>query len=206
MAELNTLLVAGHETTAAAIAWGAELLAHHPDVAAEAATGDAGYVDALAKEVLRIRSPLPLGGTRCLAGEFIIGPHTIPAGVPILVDSWGVHHDPELYPDPAAFRPTRFLEAPPDSYAFLAFGGGAHRCLGASLAQLELKSMLSGMVRRYELRPAQAGPAAPVRRAITLVPQGGGRVVVRAHPSRSRTSLPAALRGSSPTRTTALGT
>ena len=207
VAELNTLLVAGHETAAAAIAWGAELLAHHPDVAAEAVAGDADYVDALAKEVLRIRSPLPLGGARRMVEGSRCGPAHPSRRGPVLVDLlWGVHNDPALYPDPAAFRPTRFLDSPPDSYAFLAFGGGAHRCLGASLAQLEIKSALSGMVGRYELRPARAGVAAPVRRAITLVPEGGGRIVVRAYPSRSRTSLPVEFRGSSSTRTTALGT
>ena len=155
LAELNTLLVAGHETTAAAIAWGAELLAHHPDVAAEAATGDADYVEALAKEVLRIRSPLPLGGARQMVAEFTIGPHTIPAGVPILVDSWGVHRDPEVYADPEAFRPTRFLDSPPESYAFLAFGGGDIGAWGPPLAARD-KGCADA-----DRRPLRAAPGPP---------------------------------------------
>jgi cytochrome P450 len=180
LSELNTLLVAGHETTATAIAWGAELLAHHPEELARARDGDERHLDAVVKEILRSRPPIPIGGARQPVEPFPIDGFTIDPSVVILVDGWGVHHDPDVYPDPDAFRPERFLDEPPDSYAFLPFGGGAHRCIGAALAQLEIKVVLSALLERYDLAPTQDEIAPPVRRAIALVPRGGGRVRVTA--------------------------
>jgi cytochrome P450 len=100
----------------------------------------------------------------------VIGSDTL-----ILVDAQGVHGDPELYPDPEAFRPERFLENPPDGYAYIPFGGGAHRCLGASLAMLELETFLEALVARVELAPA-GPPARRVRRGPILAPDTDGRV------------------------------
>jgi cytochrome P450 len=176
--ELTTLIAAGHETTATAIAWGAELLAHNPAVMAKARDGDDAYLQALAKEVLRICSPVPISSARHVLEPFAIGRWTIPPEVAILVDAHGVHHDPEIYPQPHLFRPERFLEDPPDSYTFLPFGGGAHRCLGASLALLEIKIVLREMLARLELAPISAALAPPVPRGPTLAPRGGGRVRV----------------------------
>ena len=116
--ELVTLIAAGHETTATAIAWGAELLAHNPDVMARAREADDAYLEALAKEILRIRSPLPVVGARHVLEPFVIGRWAIPPQVTILVDAYGVHHDPELYPEPQIFRPERFLEEGSADYAF----------------------------------------------------------------------------------------
>jgi cytochrome P450 len=97
----------------------------------------------------------------------------------VLVDAYGVHHDPEIYPRPEEFRPERFLEAPSDGYAFLPFGGGAHRCLGASLAMLEMKVVFRELLDRFELEPTTAGLAKPVARGPTIAPRGGGRVRVK---------------------------
>jgi cytochrome P450 len=176
--ELITLIAAGHETTATAISWGAELLAHNPAVMATARHSDDSYLQALAKEVLRIRPPIPVSSARHVLGPFAIGRWTIPPEVAILVDAHGVHHDPAIYPQPHLFRPERFLEDPPDSYSFLPFGGGAHRCLGASLALLEIKIVLREMLARLELAPVSASIARPVPRGPTLAPHGGGRVRV----------------------------
>jgi cytochrome P450 len=180
--ELNTLLAAGHETTATAIAWGVQLLAHHPDVLARTRAaleaGEDEYLDALVKEVLRIRPPIPIGGARHVLEPFPMGEHTIGPEVTIIINGWGIHHDPAIYPEPEKLRPERFLEAKPDSYAFLAFGGGAHRCLGAALAQLEIKLVLGAIVSRFELEPVAPEIAPPTRRATALVPRGGGRVRV----------------------------
>jgi cytochrome P450 family 135 len=176
--ELITLITAGHETTATAIAWGVELLVHNPAVMARAREGDEDYLDALVKEVLRIRSPVPLGGGRHVLEPFPIGRWTIPPEVTILVDAYGVHHDPEIYPQPHAFRPERFLDEPPDGYVFLPFGGGAHRCLGAALALLEIKVVLREILTRLELAPASDRPARATRRGVTLAPRGGARVRV----------------------------
>lgn len=180
--ELVALIAAGHETTATAIAWGAQLLAHNPPVreraARAAADGDGDYLDALVKEVLRVRPPLPLAAGRVLYEPFEIGPHTIPAGVHIFIDSWGLHHDPALYPDPDNFRPERFIGQAPEPYTWLPFGGGAHRCIGAGLAELEIKTALASILRRIDLQPAAPAPEFPIRRAVTLVPHQGGRVKV----------------------------
>ena len=78
-------------------------------------------------------------------GEWILGPDVL-----ILVDAQGVHGDPELYPEPQAFLPERFLAAPPDGYAYIPFGGGAHRCLGAGLATLELELFIEALVNHVD--------------------------------------------------------
>ena len=175
--EVKTLLIAGHETTATAISWGVDLLAHHPAVAARlrdaSAAGDAAYLTAAAKEVLRARPVAPVSVARTLHEPT----RGLPAGTVVLADAFTLHEDPELHAQPEAFRPERFLDGEPPPYSYLPFGGGAHRCLGAALAMLELA--LGAVTARFDLRPA-GPPEAPVRRGVTLVPARGGRVVVRA--------------------------
>jgi cytochrome P450 len=180
--DLVTLIGAGHETTAAAIAWGAALLVHHPGVRARATEaaheGDDRYLGALVKEVLRIRPPIPVAAGRRLEEAFDIGPHTIPAGTLILINAWGVHHDPARYPDPERFDPERFVDGGPEPYTWLPFGGGAHRCIGSALAELEIKVALGGILRDADIAPADASLAPVARRGITLVPHAGGRVAI----------------------------
>jgi cytochrome P450 len=187
--ELITLIAAGHETTATATAWGVELLVHSPTVMSRAREGDDFYMEALVKEILRIRSPIPITSARHVLDPFAIGPWTIPSDVAVLVDAYGVHHDPRTYPEPHAFRPERFLEDPPDGYSFLAFGGGAHRCLGASLALLEMKIVLREILARVELAPTSPALARPVPGGPTLAPRGGARVRVlgKRAPARGET-------------------
>jgi cytochrome P450 len=176
--ELITLIAAGHETTATATAWGVELLVHNPAVMARAREEDDFYMEALVKEILRIRSPIPITSARHMLDPFEIGAWTIPSEVAVLVDAYGVHHDPRTYPEPHAFRPERFLEDPPDGYSFLPFGGGAHRCLGASLALLEMKIVLREILAHVELAPASPALARPVPGGPTLAPRGGANVRV----------------------------
>jgi cytochrome P450 len=177
--ELVTLVSAGHETTATAIAWAADLLAHNPDVAARVratlAAGDRDYLKAAAKEVLRARTVAPVSATRLPLEPFPIGTHVIDGGAVVLVDAYDLHRDPALYPDPEAFRPERFLDDPPDGYSYIPFGGGAHRCLGAALATLELETALATIATRCELAP-DGPPARPARRGVTLTPDNRGRV------------------------------
>jgi cytochrome P450 len=190
--ELITLIAAGHETTATATAWGVELLVHNQAVLERARGGEDAYLEALVKEILRIRSPIPITSARHMLEPFTIGAWTIPADVAILVDAYGVHHDPRTYPDPHAFRPERFLTDPPDGYSFLPFGGGAHRCLGASLALLEMKIVLGEMLTRVELEPTSTALARPVPGGPTLRPRGGARVRVLARRAATRAdALPA---------------
>jgi cytochrome P450 len=181
--ELKTLLTAGHETTATAIGWAADLLAHHPAVAERLRDGDDAYLAATAKEVLRIRTVAPISVARTLI-EPIGG---LPAGTVVLVDAHTLHHDPGLFPEPEAFRPERFLDGDIPSYAYLPFGGGAHRCLGAQLATLELEAAIAGITERFDLAPA-GPPERPKRRGPTLVPARGATVRARARTARDRTA------------------
>jgi len=183
--ELVTLVAAGHETTATAMAWACDLLAHHPDVVTRIrdtlAAGEREYLKATVKELLRVRTIVYVAATRRLLEPFRIGDWILGPDVLILVDAQGVHGDPQLYPEPEAFRPERFLAAPPDSYAYIPFGGGAHRCLGAALATLELELFIEALVTHVDLAPA-GPPARPVRRGVTLAPSTHGRVrIARAH-------------------------
>jgi cytochrome P450 len=181
--ELVTLIAAGYETTATAIAWGVDLLVHNPQVLQRAKSaalnGDEdGYLDAVIKEILRIRPPVPVSAARHPAAPLAIGPWTIEPTAIIAVDAHAVHHDPAVYPDPAAFRPERFIESPPDGFAFIPFGGGAHRCLGAALAQLEMKIVLGAILSRLELTATDSSPERSRRRSTTLSPRHGTRVRV----------------------------
>jgi hypothetical protein len=190
--DLNTLIAAGHETTATAMAWGAELLAHNPGVQARARAAveqsDGAYLDALVREILRIRSPVSVSAARHPLAPFPIGPYLVGSEHVVIVDAWGIHLDPAVHTDP-----DRFLEPVPE-YSFLPFGGGAHRCLGAALAMLELKVALGALLRRFELRPATPELPSPVRRGILLAPQGGGRIRLARVPAptaRSAAPVPA---------------
>jgi cytochrome P450 len=180
--ELMTLLVAGHETTASALAWAFGRLPHHPEVltrlreAAEA--GDDAYVTAVAQETLRRRPVLPNVAPRLVVEPVEIGGRTYPPGVCLVPNAYLLHHDPAIHPDPYAFRPERFLEEPPGTYTWIPFGGGRRRCLGASFAMLEMRLVLAAVARRCELRPGGAHPEAARRRNITIRPTRGAEVVV----------------------------
>lgn len=177
--ELVTLIIAGHETTSTAIAWSIDLLAHHPEVAAELrerlAAGDREYLKAVAAEVLRLRTVLPVTAARQPLEPFDVAGHRLPEGTIVLVNADGLHHDPELYPEPDAFRPERFLGEKPESYAYLPWGGGARRCLGISLAMLEFEQAVETIVTSCELAPV-GPPARPVRVGTTQAPGNRGRV------------------------------
>jgi cytochrome P450 family 135 len=189
--ELITLIAAGHETTTTAIAWGVELLAHHPAIAGRARADD-DYLEAVVKEVLRVRTPVAIAGARRMLEPFPIERWTIPPGTTIYVNADGLHHDPAVHPQPEAFRPERFLEDPPNGYSFSPFGGGAHRCLGAGLALLEIKLVLGALLDRFELEPLSDQLARPVPRIVTHVPRGGCQVRVRPRARARRGSASAA--------------
>jgi cytochrome P450 len=177
--QLMTLLVAGHETTATALAWTLERLAREPDALERlyADPGDERYVEAIVKEALRLRPVLP-AVARQLACPMRFGPWLLPAGVQIAPSIYLLHRRPELYPEPLRFRPERFLERPPGTYEWIPFGGGVRRCLGASFALLEMRIVLAEMARSVRLLPAR-GAGEPVRRrGITFAPASGGAIAV----------------------------
>jgi len=195
--ELMTALVAGHETTASQLAWALERLAREPEVTAglvtelEAGAGDA-YLSATITEILRLRPVLPNAEPRLTMREVTVGGFTYPPGVVLLASAYLVHHDPELYADPDAMRPERFLEQPPGTYTWIPFGGGRRRCLGASFAIAEMKIVLAAVLRRFELEPAGA-PETTRRRSITFSPSGGATVILRARATAPVETAPVAV-------------
>ncbi len=184
--ELVTLLLAGHETTATGLAWTLDLLLHSPDALARATGGSDEYLDAVVKESLRIRPVIP-GVGRVVRGEpFSLGGYTIPEGFEINPSIRVIHRRADLYPQPAAFRPERFLGPDaPDTYTWIPFGGGTRRCLGASFAQMEMRIVLRRVLERSSLRAADPELDETVFRGITLAPKSGVRVVLERAPAPS---------------------
>jgi cytochrome P450 len=189
--ELLTLLVAGHETTATALAWSLERLAHHPAAWAQLRTGDEDYLDAVVKETLRLRPVVP-AVLRRLKAPLTLAGHDLPAGVCVQPNILLMHTREDIYPDPFAFRPERFLEQPAGTYTWIPFGGGVRRCLGASFAIFEMKAVLRAVAQGVEaLEPVGAGER-PSRRAVTLVPDRDATISVarRAAPARREPPVP----------------
>jgi cytochrome P450 len=183
--ELMTLLLAGHETTAVALAWTFALLfadppAHARVVAAvrdrDVAAGDA-LLDSLAAETLRLRPPLP-AVARNLSRAAVVAGHELPAGTSVAPSIWLVNRREDLYPAPHAFRPERFLEAAPETYSWLPFGGGIRRCVGATFATTEMRVVLRALLERADVRPAGPPITRSQRRAIVLAPPGGTPALV----------------------------
>lgn len=179
--ELMTLLIAGHETTASALAWTFALLHHRRDLI-HAARSDDALLDAIVTETLRLKPPLPLAVRRTTA-PIQLGEHRLPAGARIGPCIHLTHRRADLYgPDPLAFRPERFLDADakPDTYGWLPFGGGIRRCVGAAFAQLEMRTVLRTVLEHREVTPAPPRGRAERtrRRAIVLAPASGARTIV----------------------------
>jgi cytochrome P450 len=191
--QLMTLLLAGHETTATALAWAFDLLLRHPDrlrlLRESIADGSDDYLRATIAESLRLRPVLPIAGRR-LSVELEVEGTTLPPGTDVTAAIWLAHTREDLYPEPFAFRPDRFLEQPPDTYGWIPFGGGVRRCLGASFAEFEMRIVLREVLGRCRLRKAQPQPEATGRRNITLSPLRGTPVVVEA---RSPAAAPEAV-------------
>ena len=180
--ELMTLLVAGHETTASSLAWAFERIARTPRVGerlAEAvAADDDAYVIATIQETLRRRPVIPNAAPRLVKKPVTIGGWDYPPDILLVASAYLVQHDPEIYPDPYEFRPERFLDESPGTYTWIPFGGGRRRCLGASFAQLEMKLVLKAVFAGTAIEPAAAPMETPRRRAITISPRVGAKVVL----------------------------
>ncbi len=189
--ELMALLMAGHETTATAIAWAMYWIHHEPDVKAkllaelDALQKEDGadatptqisqlpYLSAVCQETLR-RSPVAMFTFPRVAQESVtIEGHTFAPGTTFLGCIFLTHQREELYPDPKAFRPERFLENKFSPYEFIPFGNGARRCVGAALAQYELKLAIATLISHYKFRLADSKPELPKRRGVTLAPARG---------------------------------
>ena len=181
--ELVTLLFAGHETTATALAWAFDLLLHDPGalgrLVAELDSGASEYLDATITETLRVR-PVIAVVDRHVRQAVRIGGHAIPAGVMACPNIYLAQRRADLYRDPAAFRPDRFVGQGPPAFGWLPFGGGIRRCLGASFATFEMRIVLPEVLHAVTLRPASPRPARIRREAVTFVPHDGARCVVTA--------------------------
>jgi cytochrome P450 len=193
--QLMTLLLAGHETTATALAWTFDLLLRNPPVLArlreELGTDSDEYLRAVISESLRLRPVIPLAGRR-VHSEFAVNGYTLPAGTDVTPAIWLTHTRSDLYPDPLAFRPERFLDDPPKTYGWIPFGGGVRRCLGAAFAEFEMRVVLREVVGRCDMRLARRGPERIARRNITFSPRHGTPVVVTRRSPRAVKALSAA--------------
>jgi cytochrome P450 len=179
--QLVTLLLAGHETTATALAWTFERLLRDPvrlqRLTEETAVGSDEYLDAVVKEILRVR-PVIFDVARVLKAPVTIRGWTLPAGATVVPSIGLVHLSGEYYQDASVFRPERFLDGEAPSYSWIPFGGGIRRCLGAPFATFEMKVVLRTLLSRVRLTAADLVPERPVTRHITLVPSRGTRVVL----------------------------
>ncbi len=179
--ELVTVLGAGHETTATGLAWAVELLSRNPAVLEKLrdslAAGSEDYLAATVKEVLRAR-PVIVDVARKLKAPATIDGYELPAGTFVLAAIAALHYREDVFPDPHEFHPERFLETKADNYAWIPFGGGIRRCIGAAFAEYEMRTILREFVERAELRPASPKPEKVRVRNITLAPAKDTRVVL----------------------------
>jgi cytochrome P450 len=179
--ELVTVVGAGHETTATALAWALERLLRTPRVMARLResieAGEDEYLDATIQETLRAR-PVIVDVARMLTAPLEIGGYHLPVGTMVLPAIAGLHYREDLFPEPEEFRPERFLDGKADNYTWIPFGGGVRRCLGAAFAQYEMRVVLKAIVERADLRAPDPRPERIKPRNITLAPGNGTRVVL----------------------------
>jgi cytochrome P450 len=180
--ELLTMIMAGYETTTSGCAWALERLLRSPAklerLTAEIEGGeDDAYLDAVVKETLRARPVVPVVA-RHLAEAIELDGYLIPAGSTVMVSIYLVHNDEETYPEPDEFRPERFLGGTPEGAAWIPFGGGVRRCIGARFAELEMKVVLTQVLATAKLRRIGRSAEDVKRKRFTLAPEGGAAAVV----------------------------
>lgn len=184
--ELLTLLFAGHEATAIALAWAFYWLHRDPDELARVlaeidalgpspdpeAIAALPYLDAVCQETLRIH-PVTPEILRILVKPLQLLDWTLPAGTAVMASAILLHNREDLYPEPTRFRPSRFLDRKFAPFEHIPFGGGARRCIGAAFALFEMKIVLATILRSHRLRPESPAPVKAVRRNLTMGPKGG---------------------------------
>jgi cytochrome P450 len=182
--ELLTLVLAGFETTANSLAWTWERLVRSPEAyerLREAVRADIEAeenIEAAIIEGMRSRPVIPIVGRR-VAVPWRLGEYVVPAGQAVSISILLVHHREDLYPDPYAFRPERWLGHSPGTYEWLPFGGGTRRCLGAALAMAEQREVMRAIVTRLDLEADRPEPEHAQHRNVTMIPARGARVVAR---------------------------
>ncbi|MDT5186829.1 MAG: cytochrome family [Mycobacterium sp.] len=180
--ELLTLICAGHETTASALAWTFERLRRHPHVLAELVRevdeGGSAFRRATILESLRVRTVIDVFGRRVSSPNFNLGEWRIPADRTVLVRIADVHENPEIFPHPERFDPHRFCGTRPAAPAWLAFGGGARRCIGADFAIAEMDIVLRTVLQNFRIVTDAAADEKSCFRGIAHIPKLGGSVIV----------------------------
>ena len=181
--ELLTLLAAGHETTAATLGWAFERITRHPDLLAalveEADNGGNELRQATILEVQRARTVIDFAARRVYPPVFQLGEWTIPRGYSIIVSIAQIHNDPNVFAHPERFDPQRYLGTKPSSFAWIPFGGGTRRCVGAAFANMEMDVVLRTILRHFTIETT-SGPGERWHcRGVAYTPKDGGRIVVR---------------------------
>ncbi|WP_437965405.1 cytochrome P450 [Sorangium sp. So ce260] len=197
--QLRAILFAGHETTAMSLGWAMYWLHREPAVLARLlaeidalgpspepdALASLPYLEAVCLEALRIHPPVVDVG-RVAKRPFQLGDYTLPAGESVAASPLLLHGREDLYPSPERFRPSRFLERKFSPFEFIAFGGGARRCLGAAFAMYEMKVVLGAILARYRLRLESQAPIRHVRRGLTMGPSGRMEMILEGERERPR--------------------
>ena len=190
--QLITLLFAGHETTATALAWAFYWLHKFPEVRkkvlAELATisdpsdikelNQLPYFDAVCNETLRIYPVAIITFPRIAKSTLTIGDYEYPPEAVLAPCIYLLHHREDIYPNSKQFKPERFLEQEFSPYEFMPFGGGNRRCIGDAFAPMEMKIVIATILKQYQLTLAEKKPVKPVRRGVTVAPAGGVKMKV----------------------------
>jgi cytochrome P450 len=183
--QMISLLLAGHETTANTISWAFERLTRTPaayerllDAVREDREDRADQVEYVIQETMRCRPVVPIVGRR-VQSAWRLGDYGVPAGTPVSLSIVLIHHREDLYPRPWDFLPERWVGKRPGTYEWIPFGGGTRRCVGASLAMVELRRVIDRMAERLVLEPDRPEPERVRHRNVTMIPMRNGRVVVR---------------------------
>jgi cytochrome P450 len=181
--ELLTLLGAGHETTASALGWAFERLRRHPEVlaklVAEVDEGGSDYRQAFILELQRSRTVIDFAGRNVAASHFDLGEWHVDHGSNILVSIVDLHDDADIFENPQRFDPDRFVGAKPPTFAWLPFGGGTRRCIGAAFANTEMNVVLRTVLKHFAIETDDAPDEKIHHRGVAYTPKDGGKVVMK---------------------------
>ncbi|MFP4133471.1 MAG: cytochrome P450 [Halothece sp.] len=190
--QLITLLFAGHETTATALAWAFYWIHKFPEVREKLLTelqnisdssdikalNQLPYLDAVCNETLRIYPVAIITFPRITKSAIKIGNYEYPPETILAPCIYLLHHREEIYPNSKQFRPERFLEREFSNYEFMPFGGGTRRCIGDAFAPMEMKIVIATVLKQYQLTLAEKKAVKPVRRGVTVAPAGGIKMML----------------------------
>jgi cytochrome P450 len=183
---LRGLLLGGHDTTSMSLTWLFERVVRHAAalerLSTTVAEGDDSYVDASVTETLRLRPIAPFTG-RWVVEPFRLGDVTVPPGTIVVPFITLLHRRPDIYPDPLAFKPERFLGKRPGTYTWIPFGGGAHRCLGGAFAQFEMRAIVRTILQHRRFEPVADPDEKAMRHHFGVAPSNGGTITLLNSPN-----------------------